>query len=366
MADPGDTRATFTILPLVQPTPQRKPIDRAQIRELCALGLSECPPEDRCSAWLALLHVFPDNPREWPDHREAYVANYRSYITDLGLADWHTRALQTDIPERLLDVPDQPLMHIINVDVSRTIHHIYFLPSLPPPEGAGDDINGSYMVHMRRLERILYVFGSVSNIQYNQGFNELVLPLYYVNYAAIRYLEDDPDEVEAITFQCFTKLVTTTDVQSFYFGNQAVSHLQDRMTAFTELIRKHLPDVQEAFDCLSIGPMVFAIGWFNALFGQEHQLPVLLIVWDALLAHIDCLMNYVAYVALAHLKVVRPVILLRNFADTVTAVQHPAVENIYPVLKDAKEMYEKDLAERMPPMERLRSLIGRIRTSASH
>jgi hypothetical protein len=235
-------------------------------------------------------------------------------------------------------------MWIIHVDILRTTRHIHFLPPLDPPEGAADDINGSFVVHMRRIERILYVFGSQNSLRYHQGFNELIVPLYYANYAALRYFDQDPDIAEAITFHCFQSLLTKTEISSYYAAHQDSSVLDSKMDFFRELMRRHLPNVQKTLDYLDVSPIMFSMRWFGLLFGQEYQMPVLLIVWDALLAHVGELMGYVAYIAVSRVKMIAGRISVQDFPGTMNALQEPMSGNVYVMLKDALTMYEADQA----------------------
>jgi hypothetical protein len=340
--DDDDEPLQFRILPLVQPTANGAPVDQARISRLCAIGLSECPAEDRCIAWLVLLGVYPSNPSGWSDHCEELVSSYRSHLSEFEMENWHTQILPPNLQRRDLNLKDTSLMWIIHADIHRTTRHIYFLPPLDPPDGAQDDIHGSFLGHIRRLERILYVFGSLNPLRYHQGFNELILPLYYTNYAAIRFFNRDPDEVEAITFHCFSALINSPGVNSYYTAQGDLSALDQKMDLFRDLMRKHLPDVQQTLEVLGVSPILFSMRWFGLLFGQDCQLPVLLIVWDALFAHIKDLMNYVAYVAVARVRVLSGKVTRESLAETMTALQEPMTGNVYPMLRDAYGMYQMD------------------------
>jgi hypothetical protein len=96
------------------------------------------------------------------------------------------------------------LMWSIHTDIIPTGRHIFFLPPGEAPKDAPEDVLSLFQVHMRRVERFLYIFGlNNAYLPYLQGFNELAVVLFFVNTAAIHYLNNDPLEAEALTYACF-------------------------------------------------------------------------------------------------------------------------------------------------------------------
>jgi hypothetical protein len=66
------------------------------------------------------------------------------------------------------------------------------------PAGAPDEIERTYSVHIRRIEKILSVFENAHhNIWEMERVNELSIPSDCANQAAIGYFGGDRDEVEA-------------------------------------------------------------------------------------------------------------------------------------------------------------------------
>jgi hypothetical protein len=333
----------FTVLPLIQPTPDSQLIDRNAILDLCSTGLSECPPEDRCAAWLVLFRVFPSDPVKWADKESECVEFYRSLLRDFGMIDWDSKGLLKSPRKEITGLDDDKLMMLIHADIARTGRHIFFLPTVhSDPIGSSDDAEGRFTYHMRRLERILYVFARANPpIGYFQGFNELVVPLYFTMVSALYFLGNDILEAEALTFLCFQTLIGGTEINQFYVVHDD-SNLHYRMKLFVDLMRKHLPSVQEILDMQNINPLHYCFRWFNLLFGQEYQLPTLLIIWDALIAHIDDLMNFTYYVGIAHVESIKDGIKKDDFAETISTLQRGEVKNVYAVLRRANELYRAD------------------------
>jgi hypothetical protein len=339
----------FTVVTLVQPCPECTPIDRASIRSLCYGGLSECPPEDRCVAWLVLLGLFPDDPFDWAEKKATYRVNYEAHVSAARLDSWHTKYVPRSVRPEFFPVDDPSLMWAIHIDVVRTGRHIFFLPAGDPPDGAPDNIEGAYAVHMRRIERMLYVFSQQNGtVSYLQGFNELCVPLYFVNHGAIQWLGGDIDCVEALTFACFERLLTGTDIKSYYPKSDVDPLIHEKMNEFMALLKKHLPRIHRVLGELEIEPLEFAVRWFTLLYAQDYQLPDILIIWDSLFAHMENMMEYMGYVVIAHLELVQDQVSAIDMTITMRALQHARARTVVKVLSRAHEIWVADHTARKP------------------
>ncbi|OHT06720.1 TBC1 domain protein [Tritrichomonas foetus] len=338
-----DPPLQFKIMPLVQPNPSNEPIDRELIRHLCESGLSECPAEDRCLAWLVLLNVYPKFAIEWPEKRDKLIQTYMAFVHDYGLDDWPKRFFTGTVRRDDLGVKNGKLMLTIYSDISRSGRQFFFFPPEEPPEGAPDNSLSHFIVHMRRLERILYVFGSLNaSLSYMQGFNELVSPLYFAMVSSRQLFDDDLDCVEAISFHCLQELITGTKIQEFYMTQDESSIIYHKMGDFQKVLDKNLPNVSKILEFHDIHPLQYAYKCLNLLFAQEHPMPTILIIWDALFAHIEDLMDYCYYVEVSRIAEGSHKLSYEDFASTVQYVQNIDIPNIYVVLRRANKMYMQD------------------------
>lgn len=334
----------YQILPLVQPSPGGGLVNTLVIRRICAAGLSECPNEDRALAWLILLGIYPRNAIEWPEIKYQIVHDYKNYVKDIcQLQDWHKILLPKNPTQSHFDVNDKNLMFIIHTDISRTTRQICFFPPTNPISGSDPkDIFSPFLEHSRRMERILYVFGIVNHsLYYMQGFNELLSPLYFALCKA-QSIFKNLDEVEALSFRCLQELLTATSLSEFYTTQDQSSILFHKLSGFSILLNEKLPDISKILNNYDIQPLQYCYRWFNILFAQQHDLPTLLIVWDSLFAHIDDLIQYLFYVAIAHIRAISPNLDPDDYPGLISKLQDPKITNIYTVLKDATEMYNKD------------------------
>ena len=333
----------FRIMPLVQPSPTNDPVDKELIRKICENGLSECPDEDRCFAWLVLLNVFPRYAVEWPDRLSDMIKKYHDFVSDYGVSDWTEKTFPSIVRADNMSVSQPKLMLTIYSDIARSGRQFFFFPAIEPPNDAPDDKLSFFIPHIRRLERILYIFAMLNpSLSYMQGFNELVSPLYFVMVKARQVFDDDLDSVEAVSFHCLQQLITGTSIQEFYIVQDESSLIYHKMDMFKKLLDETIPDIAKIFNNLNIHPLQYAYKSLNLLFAQDNPMPTTLIIWDALLAHIEDLMDYASFVEISRIIEVQHLISPDNFPETIRAIQNINVSNIYVVLKRANQLYKKE------------------------
>ena len=340
----------FVILPLANASFDREFIDLAAIRRLSSLGLDSHPPEDRAIAWLCLLGIYPKNPTDWPSSRAEYLESYQGFLIELGVSSWHTRNIPHQPPLDFYGVASSQVMAQIHVDIWRTGHTIFFLPP-SPIEGDGyqpdpdDAVMAQFAGHIRRLERILYVFANVNKgWGYMQGFNELVTPFYYVFLKALPIFNNDMLLLEALTFQAFQTLLNETGLHEFYTTQDNSSIIMHRLDDFNRLLCKHMPDVAKKLNELNIHPLTYSFRWFNLLFSQEHELPDVIPIWDDLFAHFENLMDFVFYIALGHISQVTHLLDKANYAMVLSTLQNlPPNIDFKAIVSFANKCWEIDL-----------------------
>lgn len=316
----------FIILPLASPNFDREEIDINEIRRLCSLGLDGYPAEDRAVAWLCLLNIYPKDPTNWPAVRQEIHKSYWEFVKDNGLENWHNKNLPNQMSSADFQLKNNKLMAIVHGDIVRTGRTIFLLPpdAIPsdtPP--ADDDIfMYQYGRHARRLERVLYTFASLNvGLGYMQGFNELIIPFYYVFISALPFFNNDMDLLESFTFQSLQVLLTESPLHELYTTTDKSSIIMHRLDEFSKLVEKFLPDVSKVLESLNIHPVLYSFRWFNLLFCQEYELPNLISIWDSLFSHFDRLVDFVFYVGLGHLNEIQSSIVPNNYPLTITALQ---------------------------------------------
>ena len=348
MTDNGESSPSFKILPLVQPNPDGKKVDVAKIRSLLSVGLSDSPYEDRCLAWLVVLGVFPENPNDWQNTRAQIMTLYDLLIKEYHIQDWTNKVIKKFARKDDFELEEKSIICLIHTDIVRTGRHICFMePDENPLEPKEGDPLLPFNKTLRKLERILYVFAcSNPNYGYMQGFNELISPLYYVCKKAKHIFDDDEMEVEAMAFMLFTNLITTTSVQDFYDAKDKSSDMQSILKLYDKIFHRHDKKTAELFDKIKLDPFLYAYRWFNLVFAQEHDIPSLLIIWDACFGHINDFSMYVLYVAVAHIKVIEHCFADIEFSYILERIQNMRSPNAIQILKEANRMWNEDLSLR--------------------
>ncbi|EAY14596.1 TBC1 domain protein, putative [Trichomonas vaginalis G3] len=334
----------FVIMPMVQPNPDDEPIDVRKIREIALTTLTEYPPEDRALAWLVLLDVFPTNPNKWEEVRKTYIDNYWNFVEDLKVKEWHNKVLPEHMLPEEYDVPNKQLMSQIHCDIVRTGRQILFFPPEPVQQDPDHkDIMAPFQKYMRRIERVLYIFGTFNiGLSYTQGFNELVSPLYYVMLKATALFRNNHDIIEALSFTMLQQLITSTQIHEMYTTQDKSSIILHKLGEFTHLVEKYLPEIALKLKTLNVHPAVYCYRWYNLLFAQEYDMPSLLLIWDVIFAHKGEMLNFAFYIGLAQLKVIEKRLQSNDFSIIISALQQLDIMDVVPVIKWASYYYKLD------------------------
>lgn len=360
------------ILPIVESSSPTHPIDVEAIRQNTKRGLDANPKIDRSLSWLILLKIYPQDKTKWPSVFHELKDQYFDYVNFTNLQDWHKNQIS---PQITIDDFGEEMhdMGIIHGDVVRSGRLFFFLPCHPilyPQKVAEQgDVLFEFQAHLRRLERLLYVFRTLhKGLGYMQGFNELAIPFYYVmlqpyrksnqpsstkasseNNEDIHTYNDEGitenilDIVEALTFHCFQKIMTETALSELYTTQDDSSIIKHHLKKFEMLMKKHLPKCADAIQSLNIHPIFYCLRWFILCFAQEHDFPSLLIIWDSLLAHYKTFVDYLFYAGLGHIKMVENKIELKQYSATIEALQHLHVSGkVKDILDYANQKWEED------------------------
>ena len=335
---------TFVILPLVQMREDGGEIDLAKIREVCAAGLDNNPPEDRLLAWLVLTGVFPTTPETWKDQRARLVNQYKDFVKLFGVDGYEQREFLNNTCVSEFGVPNNTLMELIHGDIIRTGHHIRYIPYADVRESPEeDDELMPWHEHMRRIERILYIFANCNRtLSYMQGFNEIVAVLYYVLACGIVYFNCDWLELETFVFYMFQRLLAVTKLSELFTTQDQCSLIHGRMREFMALLKKHLPDAHEIISKHDIHPLHFCFRRMNLLFAQDQDIPGLVMLWDALFAHFPDIVDFVNYLMLGNVAIVKELLNKEDYAQTMAVLQKLRLCNSKKLLDDANKFWRED------------------------
>ena len=352
---------TFKILPLVQVNYDENGIDLQSIRDLCSEGLSIlCPPEDRALAWLNLLSIYPANPQHWISICKTISKSYQNFTKNFS--ERLLNQINVDITKELNDFStDSKLINCIKADINRSISQLLFLIHDDGSSCKTTEEENELNMHINRIERILYIFAKVNpKFGYIQGFNELIIPLYYVMHSASNLFFGNLDYVEAVSYEAFAFLLISSDLSDFF--NLDLSICEDKLSPFSQLLCRHLPKTYKKLKFLNIKPIQYAYKWFNIMFSQEHSLPQLLPLWDSLLSHLNNLSLFEFAIGVARIQTVhtniesdypnfRSKYILKNsiddlkcssvFGKILSLLCNIQIEDIHELIKQANIIYDR-------------------------
>jgi len=339
------TETFFRIFTLIQPGPEF--IDSESIREIVRSGIEDLPFEDRASAWLVFLEIFPNDPNKWTEERQRMKNEYNSYKEIFNILEFHNRHVKCTYTKHDFSDLNAELMTLIHGDVIRTCKHIFKLPEYQLP---GVEISDApeqevlkYEFHLRRIERVLYLFASLNpTMSYMQGFNELLMPIYYTLYMARSLFCDDPDEVECLSFFCLHQLITKTLITDLFTTQDKSSILLYRLKPFVQLLQKHTPRAHKIIQQLNIHPVCYCFRWFSLLFCQEFEIPKLLTIWDSLLLHFNELVEYAYYIGVVLVKLCEDSLSVDNYGETISNLQFVKEEDVKKIVKMANDYWNHD------------------------
>ncbi|KAH0794870.1 TBC1 domain protein [Histomonas meleagridis] len=327
-------------------TPEN-PINVELIRQLARRSLEV--DVDRAYSWLVLFQIFPSCFIEWPLKLSTMSDEYWGFVNDFGVKDWDKQILPSKFQQEDFKVPHPETMLMIHSDVTRTGHQLFFLPDGRIPgsqlqeSSPGEDKLFYIQGHIRRIERILYIFAMLNHgLNYIQGFNELVSPFYILLTKTKQLWNNDFYFVEGLCFHMFQRLISTTSINDFC-SIQDKTIVIHQLAPFLSLQKKYVPVAADIISTLKIHPLFYCVRWFSLLFSQEYELPNLFALWDCLFSHFDHLMDYVFFVGLGHLKYVEPRMSPTDYAKTITALKEMDVgDNLAEVIGYANAFWNTE------------------------
>ncbi|KAK8870979.1 hypothetical protein M9Y10_008892 [Tritrichomonas musculus] len=297
-----------------------------KIHDLANKGFDQMTAEDRTLAWLVLLHIYPLIPNQWGDRFDQVVDPYLNYMDEFKLNDWHLRSFPSQISLEMInsDLEDPQQMVTINIDImrmNRCIQFFKFSDEEDCPEGV-DPMYFYHMEHVRRIERILYIFSkTMLEFGYIQGMNEIAFIFYYVYHLTLPIFKDKMENVESFVYQSLVSLFKLTNIGHLYLISKNATSVIEALKPFSAIIEEQLPELSRYLQRLNIQPVLYSFQWFSIMFTQKHDIPEVLPIWDSLLAHLDCFLEYEFYIGLAHLAVINNRLLKLDYGDALTLLQ---------------------------------------------
>lgn len=299
-------------------------------------GVSGVLPGLRALVWKVLLGYLTCDPQDWwatltqkrqlySEFKATYVSEWPSLIGDLSD---HPLSLEPDSKWKSFST-DLRLRREIYNDVRRT---------RPEVEVQSREL------HSESLIRILFIYAKRHpDVGYVQGMNDVLAPVYYL-------FEEDASpgfagEEEADAYFCFEGLME--EVKSVFSRamDGRPGGIRTQLAHLSALLQLHDPALADHLACLNIQVHHYGLRWVMLLLSQDFELPQLYRVWDSVLSD-PMRFRYFYYVCVALLVYMREKLLMCDFAQAISLLQKPKVEDISGLLKLANGLIMRDSSQK--------------------
>ena len=289
--------------------------DKQKLISLCEEGLPDDLPEIRSLIWKIIFGYLPLNMDEWDKILKSKRIAYRKYKDsiveklekELKLFNGYDKMTKEE--RRALEKKTNKLiLEEICKDTNRTHTEMnFFFKPVDKNTTFSEkevielvenkrnctlkNINDTYKInivltHADIVSRILYIYSKFEpGIQYVQGMNEILAPIYY-SLSFGRRNEDEPmDDIEADAFWCFYNIMIS--LKDLFDKNEdkndnglkgKVKRLQNMLKLVDKQMYEYLIHVKFDFSIL-------AFRWISLMFSQDFLMIDLLRIWDYLLCH---------------------------------------------------------------------------------
>ncbi|KAH0792852.1 TBC1 domain protein [Histomonas meleagridis] len=277
------------------------PTGEVNLELLIDLSKQGIPNNDQVSRfffWELVLRIIPKDRSRWEYVVTSKSTLYWSWVEKYfsNFQDWIDLPIEkAEVKRKSFGLSSDDIMSEIHGDLTRMPNSQYLEFGFPLNE---------FSQHIRRIERILYIFSCLnSTYSYTQGFNEIVIPIYYVSMTANRLMGKNDNDGEFHAFYIFQNLIIGAGLGDIFLLTQNLDsivskfHLIETMcqiadgSLYKRLFKSDKPLV----------PAQFAFSWISLLFAQNFTLQNLLIVWDRILIKEFNVIEFAMAIAVAQL-----------------------------------------------------------------
>lgn len=223
---------------------------------------------------------------------------------------------------------DKDMQAEIDKDVRRTFPHLHFFNQ----DGAAGETR-----HHQALRRILFIYAKLNpGINYVQGMNEVLGPIYYT-FASDTHHPEDAENAEADAFFCFTNLMS--EIMNHFCKTLDASDLGIRASILrlNQMLRRYDQALWQDCENKGLDPHFYSFRWITLLLSQEFELPDVIRLWDSLFAD-PLRFNFLLKVCCAMLISIRKQLLEGDFASNLKTLQAYPAPDIIALIRRAERL----------------------------
>jgi hypothetical protein len=247
--------------------------------------LPDAPASIRFIVWQVQLDLISPDPETWDMTWATFCDTYTALTSTTGADNHLTNSVHGDV-----------------VRLSRYSPHL----------DAAD---------FQRLERILCIFALCSSsCGYQQGWHELLVPLYISALRGGRELNMTDGEIEAIAYFMLHSLINGTFVGDLYMPHS--ESLNKLCSQAFHLLKASDGRLHADMEAAGVIPTLCAFSWASALFAQTYELKQLLHLWDFLFHDVAKISETLCHLIAAHFVTLRNRLVGKNFPAMMTVFKN--------------------------------------------
>jgi len=153
---------------------------------------------------------------------------------------------------------------------------------------------------------------------------------------------------------CFTNLMSELRDNFCKTLDKSSIGISGLMTKLNNLLKIKDPEAWQDFEDKKIMPQYYSFRWLTLLLSQEFDLPDVLRLWDSLFAD-PYRFEFLLYVCVGMIVVLREQILDGSFADNLKLLQSNPVQDVHIVIKKAEELQKETYSiptSRIKPLQK--------------
>ena len=328
--------------------------DKNKLIELCSNGLPDDLPMLRSLIWKINFDYLPINSEEWSNvlqtQRKLYEFYKEQFLIRLNeefklLENFNNKTSKEK--KELEEKTNKVLLEEIKKDVNRTHSQLsfFFQPTNNENQLSQEtikrmmenrrnctmkDINDTYNnnnieTNADVVSRILFIYAKFSpDINYVQGMNEIIAPIYYCYSFDKIYIENECN-IEADTFWSFYNLMNKIKSVFIREDDRCDKGVFGKSNKLKELVKIVDKDIYAHFLKHKLDYSLFAFRWFILFFSQDFLMIDILRLWDYLFCEDNKFKN-TYYISLAIMLMKKDSILIYDLPAILEELQRLVLE----------------------------------------
>ena len=343
--------------------------NKERLKELCSYGLPDDLPILRSLIWKINFDYLPINSEEWSNVLKTQRNLYEYYKEQFSIRLKEEIKLLENFNEKSLEEKkklekktNKILLEEIKKDMNRTHTQLsfFFQPtdshSILSPEKIKTmmenrrnctmkDINDTYNnnnieTNADVVSRILFIYAKFSpDINYVQGMNEIIAPIYYCYSFDKIYIENECN-IEADTFWSFYNLMNKIKSVFIREDDRCDKGVFGKSNKLKELVKIVDKDIYAHFLKHKLDYSLFAFRWFILFFSQDFLMIDILRLWDYLFCEDNKFKN-TYYISLAIMLMKKDRILIYDLPAILEELQRLDGIDVEMLILNAKRIEEK-------------------------